>query len=532
MLLSLTQGGHVNEEYNSSSNTNEKLSKATFILPASSDILGKKGKYSTWKQQAQKSLMCEFRAYDSTRYYNINQTNSPSFLKDSNYVFGKWPIMLLRSSQYEHTKLCIDRTEWSPKDQPSDIHPSDGTNPSVLSIARLKEEAPLVAANILYHHPNTTFLASVTNKMFPQCVYNGTPQLYENARTLLLLLDDQMQTVAQATLRVLVDHTWGLKEWVLHEPSMRSDPPLEQIISILDDPRLFVYQGQVQISFISRAWGWTDQHFSAVHFDFVRGNSPHSKFWATLWASEAVTLGKGRNQAILFDPDVSYTKEQAKREPSPNLFSVSWVSPVTVLPIGKTHPSDYVKQEGRRLGENNEKMQNSTTVSTVHTWEAAKAHGTNGMMVRLPSIQKGPAEYLGVAHFHRPQNCSVSIYAQFGHHYTHFFYTIRRNSMNSTDFHLTALSPEFVLPSVDSNGKAPNEDGWMMDAHIIQFISGIEFLADTNEIVIAYGINDCESSITGVSLQRVRDMLVPVDAGQEIEDFIRPLEDFPQQPSI
>ncbi|CAB9515275.1 expressed unknown protein [Seminavis robusta] len=539
VLLALTQGGHVNEEYSSStrrgshSNANDLLPKVTSSLPSFDFILANMGKNPALQQQDQKSLTCEFRAYAPTQYYNMNTTNPPSFLKDTNYVFGKWPVMLLHSAEYEHAKMCIDKTEWSSKDQPTYIQYSDGTNPSVLSIARLKQEAPLVAANILYHHPSTSFLAAVANKRFPQCVYNGTPQLegFDNLRTLLLLLDDQMQTLAQATIRVLVDHTWGLKEWVLHEVSTESDPPLEQIITILDDPRLFVYQGQVHTSFISHDWGWTDQYFSPVHIDFdhprhfhQNDDSPHSKFWATLRASETVTLGKGRNQAILYDPDVPYAPKKANQ--FPNLFAVSWVDPVTVLPVVDTHPTDYEKQQRRRLRENNKKEKGLTaTYSTVGT---TQAHGTNGMMIRLPSIQEGqPSEYLGVAHFHRPKNYNVSIYAQFGHHYTHCFYTIQRKSMTSTDFQLTALSAEFVLPSVDSSGKAPNEDGWTMDAHIIQFVSSLEFLADTNELVIAYGINDCEASIAAITLQHVRDMLIPVEAGQEIGDFLHPLESFP-----
>ncbi|CAB9512350.1 expressed unknown protein [Seminavis robusta] len=537
VLVFLRQGGYANEEY-SSSHTNEDFSEAATSLSAFGVIMEKMDKNAALQQYDQKSLTCELRAYDPTWYYNMNTTNPPSFLRDTKYLFGKWPIMLSHSAEYEHAKICIDRIDWPPEaDQPKDNQHSDGTNPSVLSIARLKEGAPLVAANILHHHPNTTFLAAVTNKMFPQCVYNRTPRLsgYDNQHTLLLLLDEQMKTVAQTTLHVLVDRAWGL-----NEPSTGSNPPLEQIITILDAPRLFVYQRQVQVSFISRDWGWTDQYYTSVHIDFVHphhfhqnGDSRQSKFWATLWASEVVTLGKGQNQAILYDPDVSYSSEQAKREPSPSMFSVSQVDPVTVSSIGDTRPLEHKKQRRRGLRENNKEGKGLTAFSTVHTWETTKAHGTNGMMIRLPSTQKGqPADYLGVAHFHRPENTGANTYAQFGHHYTHFFYTIRRKSMSSTDFQLTAMSAEFVLPSIDSSGKDPKEEGWAMDAHIIQFISGIEFLADTNELVIAYGINNCEAAVTAMPLQHVRDMLVPVATGQEIGDFMQPLLYFPNGPNI
>ncbi|CAB9501615.1 expressed unknown protein [Seminavis robusta] len=488
------------------------------------------------------NFTCQLRKYPPTRYYNTTRTdNPPSFLKDSDYIFGKWPHMLLLPTTTQPSiKICIDQTEWWPK--PKQKQHSDGTNPSILSIHRLWNDAPLVAATILYHYPETSYVVAVVNKVFLQCVYDKIPTSwkadYNNKRSLILLLDERMTTIAQATLRVLVDdRDWGRKGFRIHKLNNRKqqDPTREEIITILDDPRLFVYQGHVYISFISHDWAWEDQYISPIHFDFFLGSTFY--FGTTIRASEIVTLGKGRNQALLYDsPDVSYTStpeqqpQQQQQAKKPHLFTVSWVDPVTVIPVGDVH---LPKQKRRRrlLELNNKKKKRKDP----------QAHGTNGLMVRLPTTtqnQNEPPQYLGVAHFHRPRSTEPSIFAWFGHHYTHFFYTIQRrkpsnNNNGTAEFQLTALSAEFVLPSVDSHGRAPQDVGWDPNAHIVQFISGMELLhrrssmeePEQEQLIMAYGINDCESAITTIPLQQVKDMLVPVvEVGKEIQDFLKPLE--------
>jgi hypothetical protein len=83
-------------------------------------------------------------------------------------------------------------------------------------------------------------------------------------------------------------------------------------------------------------------------------------------------------------------------------------------------------------------------------------HGTNAFMVYMGPDRN---DFLGVAHFHRPNDGERYKYARFGHHYiTHAFYTI-----SATQPHfLTALSAEFVLPAYDDD-----------DAEVIQFVSGL-----------------------------------------------------------
>ena len=141
-------------------------------------------------------------------------------------------------------------------------------------------------------------------------------------------------------------------------------------------------------------------------------------------------------------------------------------------------------------------------------------------MLPLPTTTtSGKMEYLGVAHFHRPNDRKPNPYARFGHHYTHAFYRVERqpqsDGANKNQWHLTGLSPEFVLPSAVSAHRD--------DAEIIQFVSGLELLGDGKTVVLAYGINDCEAALTTLSLPVVLGMLRNIKKGTQVVDYMQPL---------
>ena len=133
-------------------------------------------------------------------------------------------------------------------------------------------------------------------------------------------------------------------------------------------------------------------------------------------------------------------------------------------------------------------------------------------MVPLPNDRSGKLEYLGVAHFHRPNDRKPNQYARFGHHYTHAFYRVERQS-DGAHWHLTGLSPEFVLPSAVAAQRH--------DAEVIQFVSGLEL--DGTTIVLAYGINDCEAALTTLNLETVLAMLRDIRVGTQVVDYMEPL---------
>jgi hypothetical protein len=103
----------------------------------------------------------------------------------------------------------------------------------------------------------------------------------------------------------------------------------------------------------------------------------------------------------------------------------------------------------------------------------------------------------------------------FGAHYTHFFYAVQP----CAPYAVVAVSKEFCIEAQGAPG----------DCEIIQFISGIEHLAGTpqapahpvanlgwqhrqagEELLLSYGINDCEAKVGKLPVERVLSMLKPV----------------------
>jgi hypothetical protein len=74
---------------------------------------------------------------------------------------------------------------------------------------------------------------------------------------------------------------------------------------------------------------------------------------------------------------------------------------------------------------------------------------------------------------------------------------------------LIRLSPEFLFPS--------KVLGFTEDADVVQFASGLEW-ASPHQIVIGYGINDCEGAIVNVNWTTVESMLLTVEEGKHVAD--------------
>ena len=155
--------------------------------------------------------------------------------------------------------------------------------------------------------------------------------------------------------------------------------------------------------------------------------------------------------------------------------------------------------------------------------QQSSIHGTNGYLIPLHSS----SEVLGIAHFHRPDGRAPNKFARFGHHYTHAFFTIKRQEITNLDgtsevkHSLSRLSNEFVFssPSVSLEHKDKTGD-------IIQFASGLDLLgSDKNgKLLISYGINDCESALVTIPMKSVQEMLVEVSEGQEVFHLMEDIE--------
>ena len=227
--------------------------------------------------------------------------------------------------------------------------------------------------------------------------------------------------------------------------------------------------------------------------------------------------------ALLTTSPTTTRRTSDNQEP---LQAVTWVDPMTVETVDTTpHQQQQQQQQQspnvpRRLSNALPNDKNKKKKKKAAT-EKSHVHGTNAFMVYLPDRN----EYLGVAHFHRPPDREANPYARFGHHYTHAFYTI-----SATPPHrLATLSPEFVVPSV-----------WHpTNAEVIQFASGLEYHAAQQELVLAYGINDCEAAVTRLDYRTVVDQWLrpvpqPPDGPQaeeeedasvpQVVDFMKPLQ--------
>jgi hypothetical protein len=457
------------------------------------------------------------RKYPPHRYYKLNlpRKDQPDVLThDTDYIYGEWPTVLkarVKNRPQVPHKLAVDPIEWLPLNETISEkellefqkHPhaaglvfgplpfADGTNPSILTVHRLQQRAPQQAELLKKYHPTAHYVATacMTNS---QCAWKdsaeeirdfhvSTQEKPDTVRTLFLILDRNYHVLDQATIYLERDAGWGKK---MKSAKFNEDAATGKITPVLylpalDDARLFVHNQQVFVSYREgKGFGYETQVLNPIHFNFELSATGGSiELHPRIRASETSSFCCGRNMALMQGD-----------EDENELKSVTWVDPVTTMTVDTT-PGTKNKPPKEEKGQEQPKKK-------------SHIHGTNAFMVDLPDSNT----FLGVAHFHRPNDRNPNPYARFGHHYTHAFYSIENDQ-------LVGLSAEFVIESAYK----PN------DAEIIQFASGLEYDEYHDQIVIAYGINDCEAAIMGVDLETVRGMLRPVESGKEVVDYMKPL---------
>jgi hypothetical protein len=409
----------------------------------------------------------------------------------------------------------------------------------LLHLSRLRAQAPAVAELILNAHPDAEYIVTVcmTNS---QCTWKDSAPIQNGAtnhatattttsapmidlpdltqtqpdtvRTMLQLLNGQLEQIVETTIYLQRDAAWGKR---YPDPSN----PTTMHLPSLDDARLFVYNGQVYVSYREGpSFGYDAQVLNPIHWDFAL-----PQFTATIRASESSAFCCGRNMALL--PDFAWASSSATTAstsvPGPLLHALTWVDPVTVEVVDTT-PMIHRKDAKARRSPKRRLEQSTARSAQKHK---SHIHGTNAFMVPLPvstaSRDRQSREFLGVAHFHRPNDRKPNEYARFGHHYTHAFYTVSSDStsLDASTFWLSGLSSEFVLPAIH----APD------NAEIIQFVSGLEYNPETKQVILAYGINDCEAAVTTLDLSTVQAMLKSVPKGQQVVDFMFPLKETPSR---
>jgi len=451
---------------------------------------------------------CELRDYPEKRYYKLDKKSRPQFLKQP-YLFGLYPKLVnpkeMKGSIPATRKLCVDQSEWYDPNwkDPTQIVPAlpfaDGTNPSILKLSDNPRIDPSVRELIATNVGREAYYLATICMTNSQCSFNDSPEDIakfrlskdenpKTERTIFLVLDRNFATLQEATVYTRIDAQFGRV------------PPKNQTKTFkLDDARLFTYNGQIWVSYREgKQFGYDKQVLNKLHFEFTNGssggvtkglrttkgnnNNDNKQIAVTLLASETETLCCGRNMALI--DNVHTGKLQA----------LTWVDPVTVVDVD-TSKTDGVPKEPEKTKDKIKPKKNAI-------------HGTNGFMVHLPDT----GEYLGIGHYHRPNDRNANEYARFGHHYTHTFFTIT----DQPPHRLKRLSQELVISSYT----------YPRDAEIIQFWSGLELSTgwDGEEgalLALAYGINDCEGAAIHLDRSYVEELLRDVPEGKQVSDFMK-----------
>ena len=410
---------------------------------------------------------CVFRNYPLNRFYygSVQQknlhtmdANTPSFLKDVDYIYGQAPFVLTGDDLIPLSKGKICTTE--PKYAGEEVW-GTGTNPSFLSRERVLAHLPSnhSVVQALQHYPETTLIGTIVFKDGAGCVLNGTGAVSLNpddrkSRTELLFLNDRFETLISAPIQF--------------EPA-RGRKTGHRIVRHFDDTRLFLHNGLLWISYKDyyQPTGYDLQFLSPVHMEYSANTSNLRVFTR---GKEITAICCGRNIAILENPASTDN----------NLSYLKTIEPVLV--------------EHSLVHRNYRPPKESKTVDL----ETSNYHGTSGYLVKFKRD-----ELLGIGHFHRgPLNRS---YAEFGHHYTHSFFTISEKAPHS----LQRLSGEFVFQA---------KTGGKEDAEIIQFATGLEIIEREGKtfVLIGYGLNDCEAAGIFVDLERVDGLLKAVGKGETV----------------
>lgn len=466
---------------------------------------------------------CAFRHYSDRRYYGLSNPQQPDFLSQAEYIYGERPIVLDQIKQRH--KLCVDQTEWLDRDDQNKLPFADGTNPSILHIDRLQETPHYHALKQI----GVTFLATIcmTNS---QCQWRDTPEeLVQNKlstrdtpntlRTVLLFLNDNFQVLHESTILFERNANWGKRK--LKPVIVGNGGKYGTQIRALDDARLFVYQNNIWISFRDGpAFGYDKQVLNPLHLESLSSISSSQSqpkqqlllqqqlLRVTIRASETLTFCCGRNMALITPSPAAGAAAATVDLTHTTLQALTWVDPVTVIDVHTVGTNNEIPDNNNK---NKKKHHHQRRLGT-DTTKKSHIHGTNAFMVPYGENN----ELLGMAHFHRPNDRNENVYARFGHHYTHAFFTIAPTDIHpttgitSSSFHLKRLSAEFVLPSQHH----PH------DAEVIQFISGLELHG--NDVVLAWGINDCEGAAGTISIDAVNQLLRPVETiGMEVVDFMK-----------
>ena len=137
---------------------------------------------------------------------------------------------------------------------------------------------------------------------------------------------------------------------------------------------------------------------------------------------------------------------------------------------------------------------NSCAAAASHRAAESCRLSLNGVLLRVDEW----GWLVGVGHLHRGHRDTLMgrplprKLAYFGHHYTHFFYALDA----APPFAVRAVSGEWCLG----------------DCELIQYVSGMARTGGGGgeELLLSFGVNDCEARVARLPLAEVRRMLVTI----------------------
>ena len=289
----------------------------------------------------------------------------------------------------------------------------------------------------------------------------------------------------------------------------------------LVDVRLFLVAGELHAIGYDATRGWTGV-IGHLHLHVnpaarrVPGRPAALNAWVTASSQRTLDLGDkeclGRSQAFF---DVS---KKPSRQPAQLAF-LSWIAPSVVVcgipngavERGRVRDADYsavarVMHRTTGLAAAAAALRGCQPAASVDRAGRPKYQpgsrcrlSLNGVLLRLAESDT----LLGVGHLHRGFRASLfdralsQRLAWGAHHYTHFFFEIAAHPPHN----LLAVGPEFCL--VD-HGESPES------CEVVQYVTGVSRAEPSDELVLAYGVNDCEPRIAKLSMRSVRRDLVPV----------------------
>jgi len=415
---------------------------------------------------------CPAKSYADSQWYGLKESHyPPPFLRFASYLYGQ-PPQLLSTQQGPH-KICTAPTTHSDY--------TDGTNPSILLVRRLQQElnSEMYPKVPWKDFPEARYLVTTTFKKNHQCFVDHHKPSKDARRGReakeadLLLLDDNSNTL-------WTSHIWDVRT---------------QEHYVADDVRLFVYNSEVWISYkrykvdLGPDINPKTQRINRLTFGYQG-----YQLVALVDSAREIELCCGRNFGAL--PDIHTSNDGGEEKAMPDLSFLTWPDPV------------WVPTVDMKRAKNLQHITLEEPPSHLQQLATSNFHGTSNQLLYVKEWN----EYLGIGHIHRDRRWDDqgkdSPDAKFGHHYTHAFFTIQ-----SVDdkFRLARTSAEFLFPSASNP----------QDAEIIQFASGLEWSENGKDIVITYGVNDCESFLVKVDWKTIESMLQTIRPGLQVTQVLR-----------